>query len=201
MSLEKVSDRLGLWRDPQWTAGMPGVYALIAGVSAYPHLPGGSGAPAQDAHGLEQLVSSANTAARLFNWLRQSFRFQEMPVAWCYLLLSPTSAERAAFDTEGLVHYAEPTYLNLQQAIQHWTGNVPQSAAAARASRTLFFFSGHGVQSNWNALLLPSDYLDPDLGQTPHYENCISTAELRKWMEENAVGEHLALIDACRNEF
>ena len=120
---------------------------------------------------------------------------------WCYLLLSPTPAERTAFDADGLVHYAEPTYLDLQQAIQLWTGNVPRPAAAARASRTLFFFSGHGVQSNWNALLLPSDYLDPELGQPPHYENCISTGELRTWMEENPVGEHLALIDACRNEF
>ena len=200
MSLEIVPNRLGLWCHPQWSAGMPGVYALIAGVSAYPHLGGGT-APAPDVHGLEQLVSSANTAASLFKWLGQSFKHRDLPVVWCYLLLSPTPAERAAFSADGLLHYTEPTYLNLQQAIQLWTGNVPQSAPAARASRTLFFFSGHGVQSNWNALLLPSDYLDPTLGQTPHYENCISTADLRKWMEENPIGEHLALIDACCNEF
>ena len=201
MALEIVQNRLGLWRDPQWSAGMPGVYALISGVSAYAHFDGGTGKLAPDGHGLEQLLSSANTAASLFKWLRQSFKRQDMPVVWCYLLLSPTPAERAVFDSEGLRHYAEPNYLGLQQAIQLWTGNAPQPAAAARASRTLFFFSGHGVQSNWNALLLPSDYLDPELGQPPHYQNCFSTGELRKWMEENPVGEHLALLDACRNEF
>ena len=168
MPLEIVQSRLGLWRDPQWSAGMPGVYALISGVSAYAHLDGGTGTPAPDGHGLEQLLSSANTAASLFKWLRQSFKRQDMPVVWCYLLLSPTPAERAVFDNDGLRHYAEPNYIGLQQAIQLWTGNAPQPAAAARASRTLFFFSGHGVQSNWNALLLPSDYLDPELGQPPH---------------------------------
>ncbi|MEP7301643.1 MAG: caspase family protein [Caldimonas sp.] len=201
MPLDIVSSRLGLWRHPEWKVGMPGVYALVAGVSAYDHLAGGTGTAAPDSHGLEQLLSSANTAASIFQWLRQSFRRREMPVVWCYVLLSPTAAERAVFEADGLSHYAAPSYLNLQQAIQLWTGNVPKAADEARASRSLFFFSGHGVQSNWNALLLPSDYLDPELGQPPHYENCISTVELRKWMEENPVGEHLALIDACRNEY
>ncbi|MGL6111855.1 MAG: caspase family protein [Rubrivivax sp.] len=199
MPLEIVPSRSGLWRDPAWAPGMPGLYALIAGVSAYPHLDGGAGPTAPDTHGLEQLLSSAHTAATVFQWLRDGFHHGSMPVVWCQLLLSPTAAERARLDADGLKHYAEPTFVNLQQAIQLWAGNMPRAAAAA-ASRSFFFFSGHGVQSNWNALLLPSDYLDPSFGQ-PVYENCISTAELRKWMEENPVAEHLALLDACRNEF
>lgn len=199
MALEIVSGVPGLWRDPQWAPAMPGVYALIAGVSAYPHLEGGA-APAPETHQLEQLLSSAATAAALFEWLRTSFRREELPVVWCYLLLSPTAAERAAFDAVGLSHYATPDYAGLQLAIQCWTGNVPSQPPASRKSRTLFFFSGHGVQANWSPLLLPSDYLNPALGQ-PHLENCISARELRKWMEENPVAEHLAFIDACRNEF
>lgn len=199
MALELVGNTVGLWRDPQWAPGMPGVYAVIVGVSAYPHLKGGH-KPAPETHGLEQLVSSASTAAALFTWLRTSFRRSELPVVWCYLLLSPTPKELAELNANGLRHYAEPNYATLHKALQTWTGNVPKKAPASDQSRTLFFFSGHGVQSNWNALLLPSDYLDSEAGD-PHLENCIGASELRKWMEESPVAEHLALIDACRNEF
>jgi hypothetical protein len=199
MALEPVANTPGLWRDPQWQAGMPGLYALLAGVSAYPHLEGGS-APAPDAFGLGQLGASANTAASLFDWLRAEFRHDGLPLVWCQLLLSPTAEEKAGFDARGLKHYAPADHATLVKAIQRWTGQVPSAPAAARQSRTLFFFSGHGVQSNWRALLLPSDYLDPDPG-TPQLQNCVSTRELQDWMEQSPVAEHLALIDACRNEF
>jgi hypothetical protein len=199
MALEPVANTPGLWRDTQWQAGMPGLYALLAGVSAYPHLEGGS-APAPDAFGLGQLGASANTAASLFDWLRADFRRDGLPLVWCQLLLAPTAEEKAGFDQRGLVHYAPADHATLVKAIQRWTGQLPSAPAAARQSRTLFFFSGHGVQSNWRALLLPSDYLDPDPG-APQLQNCVSTRELQDWMEQSPVAEHLALIDACRNEF
>lgn len=203
MGLEEVAEDVagtaGLWRDPTWTPNMPGVYALIVGVSAYPHLAGGSN-PAPETHGLEQLVSSASTAAQVFEWLRDSYQHEGLPVVWCQLLLSPTEAERQAFAARGLHHYQAPTNGHFRDAIQLWTGHLPQNAAAARKSRSFFFFSGHGVHSNGKSLLLPSDYLDPKFLQ-PHYENCISASELFDWMTGNPVNEHLALVDACRNEF
>ena len=199
MALEPVANTAGLWRDPQWHSGMPGLYALLAGISAYPHLEGGS-APAPEAFGLGQLGASANTAASLFDWLRAGFRHEGLPLVWCQLLLAPTAQEKAGFEARGLVHYAPADHATLVKAIQRWTGQLPSAPAAARHSRTLFFFSGHGVQSNWRALLLPSDYLDPDPG-APQLQNCVSTRELQDWMEQSPVGEHLALIDACRNEF
>ncbi len=199
MSLEPTKQTPGLWRDSNWQPGMPGVYAVVVGASSYPFLAGGT-SPAPDTYGLEQLISSAGTAAHVFTWLRTTYRRQELPVVWCQLLLSPTAAERATFAADGLDHYAEPTDAQLRVAIQRWTGNVPTAAPATNASRTFFFFSGHGVQANSEALLLPSDYLDPSFG-APQFEKCISVRELRRWMEENPVAEHLALIDACRNQF
>lgn len=199
MTLEIVPGKPGLWRETGWTKDTPGVYALVVGVSAYPYLEGGA-TPAPDTHGLGQLLSSASTAARLFDWLRGSFRRENLPVVWCYLLLSPTTEERARFDAEGLTHYAEPTYANLLTAIKAWTGNVPKEPPASTNSRTLFFFSGHGVQSNRKGVLLPSDYLDTTLGD-PDVQNCIGVEDLREWMEESPVAEHFALLDACRNEF
>jgi hypothetical protein len=197
MTLQIVADTPGLWRDPQWQPGMPGVYALIAGASAYPHLKGGS-KPAPDTFDMEQLVSSAQTAAALFDWLRQDFQHRDLEVVWCQLLLSPTAGEKARLG--GLQHYAPADNETLRKAIQRWTGNVPKAAPAARQSRTLFFFSGHGVMSNWRPLILPSDYLDPGFG-APQLENCISTRELLDWMDQSPVAEHLALIDACQNQF
>jgi hypothetical protein len=199
MPLEIVAGKPGLWRETGWTRDMPGVYALVTGVSAYPYLEGGT-TPAPDTCGLGQLLCSASTAARVFDWLRSSFRRQDLPVVWCYLLLSPTSEERARLDADGLTHYAEPTYANLCIAIKAWTGSVPKDPPASTRSRSLFFFSGHGVQVNRKGVLLPSDYLDTTLGD-PDFQSCIGVEDLREWMEESPVAEHVALLDACRNEF
>ena len=199
MSLEIVSQTLGLWRDPSWTKGMPGVYALVVGVSAYAFLEGGETA-AHDAYGLGQLVSSATTAAKVFVWLRESFLRENLPVVWCWLMLSPTTKEREAFEKDGLTHYCEPTYDNLRVAISAWTGNIPNQSPASDVSRSFFFFSGHGVQSNRKAVLLPCNYLDTTLGN-PDLQNCIGVPDLKVWMEESPVAEHIALLDACRNEF
>lgn len=199
MVLEAVSGTPGLWRHPQWQPGMPGVYALIIGISAYPHLEDGP-APAPDTYGLGQLLSSARTAARVFNWLRADFRYPDLPVVWSLLLLSPSAEERSEFDAAGLTHYDTPDYACMRLAIQRWTAAVPKQAPAATQSRSLFFFSGHGVGANRTPLLLPADYLDPQFGD-PQLENCFSARELQRWMTENPVGEHLALLDACRNEF
>ena len=199
MSLEIVSQQLGLWRDPSWTKGLPGVYALVVGVSAYAFLEGGETA-ATESYGLGQLVSSATTAAKVFDWLRSSFLRENLPVVWCWLLLSPTAKEREAFEKEGLTHYCEPTYDKLRIAINTWTGNIPNQSPASDVSRSFFFFSGHGVQSNRKAALLPSNYLDTTMGN-PDLQNCIGVPDLKDWMEESPVAEHIALLDACRNEF
>ena len=47
MALEIVAGTPGLWRDPEWKPGTPGMYALVVGASAYPHLNGGT-KPAPD---------------------------------------------------------------------------------------------------------------------------------------------------------
>ncbi len=199
MTLEPVSGTPGLWRHPQWQPGMAGVHALIIGISAYPHLEDGTD-PAPETYGLGQLLSSARTAARVFNWLRTDFHYPDLPVVWALLLLSPSAEERAEFDAAGLTHYDTPDYIRMRLAIQRWTAAVPKQVPASTHSRSVFFFSGHGVGANRTPLLLPADYLDPQFGD-PQLENCFSARELQRWMTENPVGEHLALLDACRNEF
>ena len=194
-----AADQPGLWLDPAWHEGMPGVYALIVGVSHYPHLDGGE-RPAPETHGLGQLAVSARTAAAVFRWLSTQFRRDNLPIVWCRLLLSPTPDERQSLDDWNIHHYERPTYQALAEAIDQWSANLPREGAAALASRSLFFFSGHGLQSNWIPLLLPSDYLSPPFA-SPRLHRCISVKDLQQWMETHPASEHLALIDACRNEF
>jgi hypothetical protein len=171
----------------------------VVGVSAYAFLEGGETA-GPESYGLGQLVTSATTAAKVFDWLRTSFFRENLPVVWCWLMLSPTTKEREAFEKDGLTHYSEPTYDNLRIAIRAWTGNVPTQPRASDVSRSFFFFSGHGVQSNRKAVLLPSNYLETTLGE-PDVQNCIAVEDLKDWMEESPVAEHIALLDACRNEY
>lgn len=192
-------DEPGLWLDPEWREGMPGVYALIVGVSEYTHLTDGK-RPAPETYDLGQLAVSARTAAAIFRWLNTQFVRDGLPLVWCRLLLSPTADERETLSAWNIHHYERPTYRALVEAIDQWSVSIPRGGAAAGASRSLFFFSGHGLQANWTPLLLPSDYLKPPFS-APRLQHCISVKEMQQWMETHPAREHLALIDACRNEF
>ena len=65
MSLEARTTEPGLWVNPAWQAGTPGTFAVIIGVSAYPHLVGGE-AEVSETFGLGQLRVSALTAYEVF---------------------------------------------------------------------------------------------------------------------------------------
>lgn len=199
MALEPVAADPGLWREPGWVPNAPGLYALIIGISQYDHLEGGP-APAPDTFGLGQLHVSASTACAVFDWLRTDYRCEGVRPVWCRLLLAPTVAEAAELDRRGVKHYGRPDYATIVRALASWTGSLPSQDAAAAASRSFIFFSGHGVQAAFHPLLLPSDYLDPTYNR-PRLQDCVSTREIRAWMETCGAGAHLAIYDACRNEF
>lgn len=63
--------------------GQPGFHAFIAGVSSYPHLPGGIGTPAPDSFGMQQLSSAALTAYKMYCWLVERQRKLPVPLATC----------------------------------------------------------------------------------------------------------------------
>jgi len=199
MSLIAVKEVPGLWRAEGWQPGMPGLYALVIGISAYPFLEDGP-SPAAETFGLGQLQVSAQTAAAVFRWLAADYRRESLPVAWAQLLLSPTAEEKRQLDAWTLTHFGDASNRSIREAIQLWSGNLPADAPAAQASRSFLFFSGHGVQANWHALLLPADYLDPRFGK-PVLEACLSAREIGEWMQTHPAAEHVAFFDACRNEF
>src|SRR4051812_707241 len=71
----------------------PGTFAVIIGVSAYPHLDDGKGPRAQPTYGLGQLAVSALTGQRFFEWIQRHYEFDEAPLAQCWILASPTALE------------------------------------------------------------------------------------------------------------
>src|SRR4051812_36490679 len=67
----------------------PGVHALIAGVSRYPHLLGGEGPVARQTFGLHQIQAAAPAATRISSWLVSHSEYLPVPLATVRLLLSP----------------------------------------------------------------------------------------------------------------
>lgn len=171
MSLQPQVDQPGLWTNPGWQEGTPGTFAVVIGVSRYPHLDQGP-TPAQDlgqpwireARRLGQLQVSAHTAHRFFSWLSEGYRYPDAPLAKCWLLLAPTDEEIQ--QVPDIARHAEqPTLSVCTQALVQWyTSMRALPKPAQHRSRALFFFSGHGLQViHDKQLLLPSDYLGGDL--------------------------------------
>ncbi|EGV28446.1 hypothetical protein ThidrDRAFT_3742 [Thiorhodococcus drewsii AZ1] len=206
MSLQPVAGTPGLWTDPDWSPGRAGTFAVVIGVSHYPHLERGGqeaddlGEPwIREARRLGQLTVSATTAWRFFRWLRDDYRFPDAPLAQCWLLLAPTPLELAR-EPSLVEHVAEPTLAACERALRSWSATLRRLPVAAQhASRALLFFSGHGLQVHHEKqLLLPADYLG---GELPHWDDALSTSNLVAGLDAVEIPDRLFLIDACRNDF
>jgi hypothetical protein len=94
---------------------------------------------------------------------------------------------------------APATLANCELAIQSWSTAMEQdTGTAASASRSFFFFSGHGLEVSLDAqVLLPSDYLRRP-GRSVN--DAISTGNLLRGLASSPVSDHLLFADACRND-
>jgi hypothetical protein len=196
MKLETNNTEPGLLTNPDWREGQPGTFAVIIGASWYPNLLGGS-TPASETYGLGQLAVSALTAYEWFRWLTSAYVFADAPLAKCWMLLSPTAAERA-FEPELAGYPAQPTFEYCRKALRSWSRTMKGlSPEAARKSRALFFFSGHGIEIYQDKqILLPCDYLcDPG----DAWNDAISTENVKRAMASLLVPYQFYFLDACRN--
>jgi hypothetical protein len=202
MPMQAVASEPGLWRNDQWAPGSPGLMAVIVGVSTYDHLPGGR-PDAQSKSGAligGQLVSSALTAASLFHWLKDRCDIDGCALAEIRLLLSPTDLEPADKRWRGLKpgDYSTATYDACQMAVRRWAVAFGRMNPVARSlSRGLFFFSGHGLNNWQEPILLPSDYLDPSLGEPA--DDALSVTGLQKLVNQIGAAEAYLFLDACQN--
>jgi hypothetical protein len=205
MPLQPDSSAPGLWVNPGWTDGTPGVFALIIGISRYRHLEGGE-APAPDAYGLKQLHVSALTAYRFFDWLRNGYTLSGLPVARVRLLLSPQKRDQVfsvdeldGCDPAIVAHAPEANYANCKSAIENWYAEMEGQPVTQESGRSLFFFSGHGMElRQMHQFLLPSDYLRPPVRPL---DESIGTRNLIDSLPYlSAVRSHVLFLDGCRND-
>jgi Caspase domain len=172
----------------------PGLHALIIGVSAYPHLEGGTDTPAPDTYGMGQLTVAASTAMELYEWLQANSAKLSVPLATCRLLLAPSPGEPAAPDGT-----LEPTLDEVRAATKAWR----EDAATGPDERTLFYFAGHGVQrSKDDGVAMLADFGDGEGGALTKsfsiknvFEGMAPTTE-----RPDIARTQLYFIDACRAE-
>lgn len=205
MTLQPIPNQPGLWQNPDWTPGTPGTFVLLIGASRYEHLEGGSGPVAPNSYGMKQLAVSAWTAYALFEWFRTTYQYASAPLAQCWLLLSPTDDERTQIGTylagqngpDVLAHRQPATFAAQEEAIALWDATLRDlPRQAAEASRSFFFFSGHGLEIHKShQVLLPADYL-----RLPNTHNrALSIRGLADAMATLPVCDQFFFVDACRN--
>ncbi|WP_141103982.1 caspase family protein [Rhizobium sp. R634] len=145
-----------------------------------------------------QLSVSALTAYRFFEWLQTAYTLQDWPVARVRLLMSPQGAELSGCDPAICAHAPEATFDNCRRAVENWYADMEDLRAPA-AGRSLFLFSGHGMERRQNdMLMLPADYLKAP-GRL--ISNAISTRNLSDALSYlTCVSTHVLLLDGCRND-
>jgi hypothetical protein len=188
-----------------------GVHALVIGISAYPHLPGGAAAPPAGSPleelGLAQLRAPALTAVAIHRWLLDNRADLPVPLHTARLLLAPSAQELAA--DPAMAQAGGAGHAEIRSALHDWRADMRTFAR----SRSLLFFSGHGLGGVGNdALMLPADLGDPadvrdgeDLG-TRLLRRAISLDDVVAGMAPppaatlGTIGrEQVYLVDACRN--
>jgi hypothetical protein len=190
MALEQDPKNPVVWTNSDWNGREPATFAFVIGVSAYDHLDGSA-----SSFGLGQLAVSALTAHRFFRWLDADYYCEGKPLAKCWLMLSPTAAERQA--EASMPDTPIPRFNDCRLALEHWRetmGNV--DSFAIQESRALFFFSGHGLEMEFNRqILLTADYRP---ARNAHW--ALSSDNIVEGLSALPLAEQVFLIDACRDD-
>jgi hypothetical protein len=185
-------------------AGKPSVHALIVGVSDYgPYLPSSSDqAPSAGppTFGMRSLTAPAASAAAVFEWLVCNQSYLPYPLGTCRLLLAPSAAERARLKLAPEHKWSTANKDSFVEAVCDWRDDASQRPGHI----TLFYFSGHGVQLQYDKQVL----LFPGFGRpgdrTPALWEGVLLDQILSGMapssaRENVANTQLYFIDACRN--
>jgi hypothetical protein len=175
-------------------------HALIVGVGAYPHLPGGEKEnvdPAVRDFGLGQITSTVVSASRMADWLLTRHRNPNSPLGSVTLLLSPAVYEPS---DAAATRLGEPA--SAKVAVNLATSDLIREAFGGwylRLNRRLgniglFFFAGHGLEAS-DRYLVPADFganpLDP-------YDRLLNFTVTHSRMDRCQAQTQLYFLDACR---
>ena len=174
---------------------LSGLHALVIGVSAYPHLAGGT-APSSRAFKMGQLSAAALTAHRIADWLEEASDRLSVPYGSCRLLLSPSPGELEPLPAKR--EYLPATLEQLRAQALLWREESSQDPDSV----SFFYFAGHGLQrTRQDAVLLMQDFADSALGNP--LAKGVDLQDLFKGMAPTATRPRMALnqwwfVDACR---
>lgn len=176
-------------------AGMPGVHALVVGVSDLPHCVGGAGPPAEETFGMRGVAGAAISAQRFYDWLIERQQHFPLPLSTVRLLLSPLYDEDSpSFATTGAA-----TLENLLDALYAWR----EDASANPANITFFYFSGWGFGIGTDIALVLNDFGRPGrplMWATLSFDN-IYTAMSPSFNRREVATTQFYFVDAGRGYF
>jgi hypothetical protein len=169
----------------------PATHAIVIGVGAYVHLPGGDGEAFPDHGGLGQLTSPPHSARAFATWLLRDYTNPGKPLASLDLLVSDSESSQFTLPNGDVKEVERASYDRVKPAIRAWKGRGDES----RDHFLIFFFCGHGVARGLVTSLLLDDF--GELHDHP-LEHAIDFRELHSGMDRCAARQQWYLIDACR---
>jgi hypothetical protein len=126
----------------------PRTRALVIGVGAYLHMPGGDD-PRDNEIVVEQLTSPPLSARRFADWLWREYRSPHAPLATVDLLISSGTPQDAVYGTKQI---ERALFQNVDEAFGRWSGALGEDDVG------IVFFSGHGIGRGIVHALLLEDY-------------------------------------------
>lgn len=180
--------------------GKPGLHALIAGVSAYPHLPVRGETGGEASYGMKQLSSTSLTAYKMYEWLLSHRDDFPVPLATCRMLLSPTEEEKTTepeLETVGASPCTDDEFIDA-------AGDWRKDASSHKDNMTFFYFAGHGVQrSKDDAIILLQEFGDGKGGALRHGVDVnnlfFGMAPAKSGSRSSIARTQIYFVDACRN--
>ncbi len=168
-------------------------HALVIGVGAYAHLPGGSGPLFLKHEGLSQLSSPPHSAREVATWLLSRYRNDANPLATLELLISDDLNSGFVLpDGEVVGSVERATFQNVRDAIrQRWFAR----GDANQEHMLIFFFCGHGVSRGQVTSLLMEDFGSWDRHPL---EQAIDFRQFCNGMDKCAARRQVYFIDSCR---
>jgi len=170
----------------------PAVHAVVIGVGAYPHLPGGEERRTVFHEGMQQLTSPPQSARRFAEWLIESLDYPGKPLATVGLLLSERPELPFTNPETGVEHsVAMATGDNVTRAIKAWKARGDSEPDNA----LIFYFCGHGIAEGPDMALLLRDFGENDDNSL---DGALDFAKLHVAMDRCQAREQIFFVDACR---
>ena len=175
---------------------VPGVHALVIGVSRYRHLfDGEDPTDAGRRAGMGQLSTAAASAAEFAAWLLHAHKLRGRPLASLRLLLSPTAGEAlpAAIQTHRN-RIPAATKANVVSAL----GAFRQACEGHRDNIAFVYVAGHGVAvSKHDATVLLEDFGHP--ASLTELDASLAMASVHEgFNDDRCARQQFWFVDCCR---